>query len=263
MSLSRDHLAEVFRTAGLCEGDSVMVHSAFRTLKPFDGTPEDVVRAICDVIGDRGNVMLPTFHYTAPLPEPYYELAATPALTGAVAERGRNLPGMVRSLHPTHSVAVFGPDAGALTRDHLKTRAFGVGSPIDRLADLGGKVLLIGVGFVSNSTVHVAEERAELPKPPKGDPPPRARVRLPDGSIIEHEIDPSPSCSAGFESAAYLLRIRGLVRDVRANNCLIQSMSGRDVIEQVAAALRENPTLLLCTNPHCRSCTLMRKNLIS
>jgi len=261
MSLTRPHLAEVFRAAGLREADSVIVHSAFRTLKPFDGTPEDVVHTIRDVIGGRGNVMLPTFNYTSNLPEPYFDAAVTPACTGAVAERGRRLPGMMRSLHPTHSVAVLGPEAEALTRDHLDTRAFGVGSPIDRLAGRGGKILLLGVGFTASSTVHVAEEHAGLPKPPKGDPAPRAKVRLPDGSIIEHEIDPSPSCSAAFEAAAYLLRSRGLVHDARANRCLVQLMCGQDVIEHVAAAIHEDPTLLLCTNPHCQACTGTRKNL--
>lgn len=259
MSMTRQTLADVLRDLGLQTGDDVIVHSAFRKLTPFDGSPEDVVRAVMDVVGDGSHVMLPTFNYSSPLPEPYFDVDATAARTGAVVECGRKLPGMVRSLHPSHSVAVCGPEADALTRDH--ELAFGVGSPIDRLAQRDGKVLLIGVGFTSNSTVHVAEEHAHLPKPPKGDPPPRAKVRRPDGSIVEHAIDPSPSCSAAFEAAAYLLRNQKLVRDARAGSCLIQLMRGQDVIDRVAAALRDDPTLLLCTNPNCAPCTGTRSNL--
>jgi hypothetical protein len=99
-----------------------------------EGGADSVLDAILEVIGPKGNLMLPTFNYTRPIPEPYFDPAATPGHTGAIPEAGRKRAGAVRSLHPSHSVAVIGPDAVELTRDHLKVRALGIGSPIDRLA---------------------------------------------------------------------------------------------------------------------------------
>lgn len=260
-TLTVSQFADALRELGLARGDSVLLHSSFRSLAPFAGTPVDVVRAVLDVVGSAGHVMLPTFNYSAVLPEPYFDVAQTPARTGAIAELGRRLPGAVRSLHPTHSVTVIGPDAARLSDAHLCGRAFGVGSPIDRLAQQGGKVLLLGVGHTANSTIHVAEEHAGIPKAPRREPLPCAKVRLPDGRVVLHQLDSSPSCSAGFDGAACLLRCRGLIRDGLVNQALLQLMLGRDLIRCVADALAVQPDLLLCTNPRCICCTGTRDRL--
>lgn len=259
--ITRAQMTDTFRQAGLIAGDSVIIHSSFRSLGPVAGGPDAVLDALLEVIGPRGNLMLPTFNYTRPLPEPYYDPATTPARTGIIVETGRKRPGAVRSLHPTHSVAVIGPDAEALTRDHLIGRAFGIGSPIDRLAQRGGKVLFLGVSHTANSTIHVGEEHAGLPKAGWSDRPLVVRVRMPDGVIREHEIDTSPSCSAAFGAAEYALRRQGEIRDLRLGSCMIQLMLGRDVIRRTQALLQEKPDILLCTWSQCRPCTGARANL--
>lgn len=74
---------------------------------------------------------------------------------------------------------VIGPDAEASTENHLKVRASGVGSPIDRFAARDGKVLLLGVGHMSNTTIHVAKEHAGIPKPAEGRNLPLLKIRAP------------------------------------------------------------------------------------
>lgn len=235
-------------------GDSVIVHSSYRSLGQVEGGPEAVIDALLATVGPRGNLMLPTFNYSSPLPEPCFDPALTPARTGVIAELGRKRPDARRSLHPTHSVAVIGPDASRLTEGHLNGRAFGVGSPIDRLATQDGKVLLLGVGHTANSTIHVAEEHAGIEKVPARQPLPRVQVRLGDGSMIAHQLDSSPSCSAAFEAAAWWLREADEIADIRLGACLMQLMSGRAVIRRVTEALATHPTALRCTNPRCVGC---------
>jgi aminoglycoside 3-N-acetyltransferase len=207
--------------------------------------------------------MLPTFNYTRPIPEPYFDPAATPGHTGAIPEAGRKHAEAVRSLHPSHSVAVIGRDAIELTGDHLKFRAFGIGSPIDRLAQCGGKVLLLGVGHISNSLIHIAEEHAGVPKVSVyPDPLPFFKIRMPDGSIIQHQLDTSPSCSSSFGGAEYILRRHNEIRDLRGlGACKAQLMSGRAVVKRVQEIIREKPDVLLCTYPGCRPCAGARRNL--
>ena len=260
-AVTQAELLAVFRDVGLSEGDSVIVHSSLRSIGPVEGGADAVLDALLATIGTRGNLMLPTFNYSRPLPEPYFDPASTPGQTGILPEIGRKRPGAVRSLHPTHSVAVLGPDADALTRDHLAVRAFGVGSPIDRLAQRGGKVLLVGVGHTSNSMIHVAEEYAGIPKASWYDPLPHIKLRLPDGSVIAHLLDTSPSCSAAFGGAEYALRRYGEIRDIRLNSCMLQLMAGQDVIRRVVAVIEEKPDVLLCTSAACRPCTQARRRL--
>src|ERR1051325_3552325 len=162
--ITKAQLARAFRDLGLVAGDSLIVHSSFRSIAPVEGGPMGLIEALLEVIGPGGNLMLPTFNYTRPIPEPYFDPETTPGRTGIIPESGRKHPAAVRSLHPSHSVAVIGPAAEELTRDHLKVRAFGIGSPIDRLAQKGGMVLLLGVGHISNSLIHIAEEYAGVPK---------------------------------------------------------------------------------------------------
>lgn len=258
--LTRDTLAGGLRALGLAPGDSIVVHSSCRGMGPVAGGAETIISALLDAIGPDGNLMLPTFTYSNRPPGFCFDPAETPCRTGIIPELGRRREGAVRSLHPTHSVAVIGPDAEALTRDHLKGRTVGVGSPIDRLAQRGGKVLLMAVGHRANSMIHVAEDRAGMPKASARDPMPAFKVRLPDGRIISHQLDHSASCSAGFDAAEEPLRRAGAIRDATVGGPL-HLMSGLDVIRIIGELLQRHPAALLCRREECAGCNLTHKRL--
>jgi len=258
VSLNRASLVRSLGDLGVSCGDSLLVHSAFRALGPVEGGPDALIDAILDVLGPTGNLMAPTFNYSSPIPTPYFDPCETPGRTGIVTEVLRKRPGAMRSLHPTHSVAVIGPDAADLTAGHLDTRAMGPNSPIDKLASRGGKILLIGCGMTSNTTIHVAEEHAGVPKASRYDTLPYIMVRKLDGSIIEHQLDASPSCSAAFEAAALPIRRRGAIRDGRIGGALVQMMSGQVVIDAVTELLSTDLAALLCSNPGCLGCSRTR-----
>ncbi len=258
--LMRDDITRGLRELGLTAGDNLIVHSSMRHLGPVEGGTDTVIDAILEVIGIKGNLMLPTFNYVHPVPSPYYDPRETPGRTGILPEVGRRRREAVRSLHPTHSVAVIGPDAGRLTAGHLAQRVFGVGSPVDLLAREGGKVLLLGVGQTSNSTIHVAEEHAGLPKGPWPAGLPVVKIRRPDGTFLSHQLDTSCSCSASFEGAEWALRAHGEIRDARIGG-VCRLMLGRDIIRRVGEMIREKPDILLCTWEHCAPCTAARRRL--
>ncbi len=259
-TLTGSDIALAFRKVGLATGDSLIVHSSFRSLGPVDGGPATVIQALLDVIGPEGNLVFPTFSGPS-MAEPYFDTDKTPAYVGIIPEMGRKLPGAVRSLHPTHSVAVIGPAAEALTAGHLDCRAVGSGSPLDRLAEMGGKILMIGVTNNSNTTVHVGEEHAGAMKVLRFIKVPSVKVRLPDGSIISHQLDNSPSCSVAFSAIDYPLRRKGQMSDGRLGGAQLMLMRGDDVIETVCEMIRDKPDVLLCTWDDCRVCSKTRQAL--
>jgi aminoglycoside 3-N-acetyltransferase len=57
----------------------------------------------------------------------------------------------------------MGPLAAAITADHPLDYAFGDNSPLGRVYDLGGSVLMLGAGHANNTSLHLAEFRAEYP----------------------------------------------------------------------------------------------------
>ncbi len=95
---------------------------------------------------------------------PAYDKEVTPAIgMGVVAEMFRKWPGAKRSDHPARSVAAVGKYAEYLTKDHDLSNIFGDDSPVGKLYELDGYVLLIGVGYDKNTSLHLSEYRANFP----------------------------------------------------------------------------------------------------
>ncbi len=258
--LAGSDIAAAFRQVGLETGDSLVVHSSFRSIGPVDGGPRTLIQALLDVIGPEGNLMFPTFNGPSAT-EPYFDPDKTPSSTGIIPEMGMKWPGAVRSLHPTHSVAVIGPDAETLTRSHLDCRTVGADSPLDRLAKMGGKILMIDVANNTNTTVHVGEEHAGVVKVLPFFKISSIKVRLPDGGIISHKLDTSPSCSVAFGAIDYPLRRKDQLADGRLGGAKLMLMRGSDVIETVCEMIKDKPDVLLCTWEGCSTCSSARKHL--
>jgi len=164
---------------GLADGTTVLVHTSMSALGWVCGGPIAVIQALLDVVGKTGTVMMPTFtgHLSDPsgwespgVPKAWWSVirATMPAFDpvttptrdmGAVSECFRNFPGVMRSSHPSVSFAAHGPNAEFLLDDHDLNFGLGERSPLARLYDKGGSVLLLGVNHQNNSSLHLAEYR--------------------------------------------------------------------------------------------------------
>lgn len=181
--ITKDEIKEAFGKLGLKKSDAVMVHASLSKIGYVCGGAQTVIEALIETVSEEGTIMMPTQSWKNLDPEdgvhwvveeeywqmirdnwPAYDKALTPTNTmGAVAEMFRSWPGALRSDHPARSVAAWGRYAEYLIRDHDLSNIFGEGSPIAKLYELGGKVLLIGVGYDKNTSIHLADVRAEYP----------------------------------------------------------------------------------------------------
>jgi aminoglycoside 3-N-acetyltransferase len=246
-------LAGALRALGVANGDKLVVHSSLRAVGPVVGGPDGVVDALLDTLGPEGLLVAPAFTYDTSSFDP----DVAPGRTGALSEALRHRPGAVRSLHPSHSVVALGPDAEWLCAGHEERAATDVDSPLDRLARAGGHVLLLGVGHVANTTVHVAEFRAEVPylDIPFSDAWPRQHTILVGGaSPLVVEYDRFPGCSRTFGIVERGLRERGAVRDGLVGRALAQLVDGEALIETTVEMLERDPGVLLCSDPSCYRC---------
>ncbi len=150
---------------GIREGDRVLVHSSYKSLGGVDGGIITFIDALKDMVGTGGTILFPTFTYDyVNLRNPVFDTAGTKCNVGAVPEVFRHTDGVKRSLHPTHSLAVWGRRRDEYIADHRRDNVeVGKNSPIYKLKDDGGKILMVGCGITHNTLIHGVEDYVRPP----------------------------------------------------------------------------------------------------
>ena len=176
-------LAADLQALGVGPGMLLNVHSSLSRIGWVVGGAQAVVEALLEVLGPDGTLMMPTHsgqlsdpsHWRMPpAPEswwptirdemPAYDPVTTPTRKmGAIVEVFRRVPGVERSSHPQTSHAARGPLAERIVAEHPLDSFFGPRTPIGKLYELDGHVLLLGVDHGNNTVLHLAEEKAEFP----------------------------------------------------------------------------------------------------
>lgn len=167
------------RALGVKPGMVVLVHSSLSALGWVCGGAVAVVVALQEALGATGTLVMPT-HSTdltepsewknPPVPEawwpviraqmPAYDPVLTPTRAmGVIAETFRKQRGVVRSAHPHCSFCASGPQASRITNNHALAFGLGEHSPLARIYDLHGFILLLGVSHERNTSMHLAEYR--------------------------------------------------------------------------------------------------------
>ncbi len=165
---------------GVSPGNTVMLHAAMGKVGPLLNGPDALSMALLDVIGPEGTMMVYTDWDSVHddlmdddgrvLPEwrnhvPGFDPKASRAvrINGIIAEFVRTMPGAHRSNNPGASVAAVGKRADWITAKHPQDYGYGEGSPLAKLVELGGRVLMVGAPWDTMTLIHHADHLAALP----------------------------------------------------------------------------------------------------
>lgn len=152
------------RTLGVRPGGILLVHSSLSALGYVPGGVRAVISTLSELIGAEGTLVMPAHSWQA-MEEGCrtFDVRLTPSCVGAITEGFRKMPGVVRSLHPTHSVAAFGPRANWLVEGHeLASTPCGAGTPYAKALDQDSQILFLGIGLDYNTAFHTLESLAGL-----------------------------------------------------------------------------------------------------
>lgn len=168
---------------GVGPGMTLLLHSSLSALGWVCGGAAAVILALENLLGPQGTLVMPTHSgdlsdpaewENPPVPQSWWQVirqtmpAFEPDLTpsrgmGIIPETFRKQSKVRRSSHPHFSFAAWGAQAETITANHSLEFSLGENSPLARIYDLDGWVLLLGVGHDNNTSLHLAEYRADYP----------------------------------------------------------------------------------------------------
>ncbi|RYL88100.1 aminoglycoside N(3)-acetyltransferase [Sporolactobacillus sp. THM19-2] len=175
--VTRSSLVSDLRKIGLKKGMTVLVHTSMSRIGWVCGGPVTVIEALQDVLTSEGTLVMPAHSGDVsdpadwgnpPVPQswistiyhemPPFDPLRTPTLgMGRVAETFRMFPGVRRSSHPIYSFTAWGAGRDQIVSGHALNDGLGMDSPLGRIFNRQGFVLLIGVGYGNNTSMHLGE----------------------------------------------------------------------------------------------------------
>jgi aminoglycoside 3-N-acetyltransferase len=194
---------------GIEAGQVLMLHASLSSIGNVIGGADSVVLALQEVLGPDGTLVALASWDNAPpdddsgWPEAVREaylrdppafdplVSACARYVGRLPERLRTWPGAIRSDHPEASFVALGGSAEWLTEDQPTNHPYGPGSPLAKVLEAKGSILMLGAPLETITMLHHAEELADVPN--KRSVHYAAPVKTPTG--IEwreiHDIDTS------------------------------------------------------------------------
>ena len=225
-----------------CPG--LFVHSALGRCGYFADGYEAIISALCDT---SPNLCMPTHTYCYPtaggVDPPLFNPRETSSKVGKLTDYFWRMDGVLRSLHPTHSIAALGVLAPELVAGHEDCETpCGEGTPYSKMIHAEFAVLMLGATMNAYTLFHTAEHDAEVPYLYFPDQY-RLRVQNPGGSEIPVKLlRQNMTIQRRFAEMDGELEEVGLLRRVPLGRGeLLCVMNSRKTHEYLVDALRKNP----------------------
>jgi aminoglycoside 3-N-acetyltransferase len=237
-ALGRDEVLAQLASLGVERGGVLLVHTSFRAVRPIAGGPAGLIQALFAAVGPDGTLVMPS---ASSDDDAVFDPTRTPAAPdlGVVADTFWRLPGVLRSTHP-FAFAARGPRAAEITAGPLPLPPHIPDSPVGRVHDLDGQVLLLGVSHGANTTLHLAELIAGVPYRV-----PRHCTVLDHGEPVRIDYGENDHCCARFDFADDWLRAERLQVEGPVGHGHARLARARDIVRLACDRLTADPFLFL------------------
>ena len=269
-ALKKKDIADTVRKAGIAEGDLVMVHSSLSSFGRIEGGSETVIDAILETVGPKGTILFPTFNTSFTYFEgainksqkyrPFDKNDPSQVTVGKIPQAFLKRKGVLRSAHPSHSVAGIGPLAEKCLSGHKETDSpTGQSSPFAKLLEFKGKILYFGSGLAPTTYLHFLEDEMNLPYLANT----VCRIKDPDGKVRsvmvpKHLPGHRDFYSSNWENAKFFKKAKSQGLNIKETSLGIGKLhvvEVKDLHETGVRIIKEDPNIFLCDNKECIFCS--------
>jgi aminoglycoside 3-N-acetyltransferase len=237
-------LIDDFVQLGIPAGSVLCVHTSLRAVGWVADGPLGVIEALQACLGVTGTLVMPSMTGSSAPYDRYY--TATQDM-GIVAETFWRLPGVIRSTHPSSAFAAAGPLAAQITKSHPIEHPQGLESPIGKVYQADGWILLLGVEHDANTTIHLAEAMSHVPYR-------RIKQLHVSQAGIAHQIEIAEidHCCQNFRKIDQPLHECNQIRSGTVGQAQAQLMRSRDIVQVACDLLAADILTFLCPPGQCQ-----------
>lgn len=233
---------------GVTEGDSVLVHSSFKSLGETENGADTVIKGLQAAVGESGTVIFPTLCQNDWLHVYENWHMDAPSDVGYLTNYFRKLPGALRSNQATHSVAAIGKHAAYITSTHGESglrhgiygdTPFSADSPWEKMYELDTKVLFIGCWIRSCTFRHLAEYQFMQRQQERVKGHPRAKELIDRIWCYERWEDRGVWWHVSSLYLEELLAAEGKVQRTTCGNAELKLISSREFVDLANKQMEE------------------------
>ncbi|HRQ24098.1 MAG TPA: AAC(3) family N-acetyltransferase [Anaerolineales bacterium] len=246
--LTFEQLVDGFRELGVEEGDTLLVHSSYKSFGEVDGGPQTVIRALEAALGTdgEGTLIMPTFNFDFNKGTPW-DVRTTPSKMGVLTELVRTDPRAKRVFHPFYSFAILGKHAEILGSLRYKS-AYERDSVFGKLRDLDGKIMVIGLSYNNSMTFFHHIEQMEgvdyrFLKQFTGEVTDENGVTYTDTfEMLVRDVD--KGVMTMVDPMGALMEEHGVIKSAKIGDADVKLMKANEVYEFTAREMKRDPHLL-------------------
>ncbi len=151
--LNKKELLDGFGQLNLKKGETIIVHTSYKSLGGVEGGAETVIDVMRELVGKEGTVMFPAFNFQSWTETHYWDVLETPSKMGMITELARLRPDALRTPHPIYSFSVWGARAEEFSKAE-DVEAYGPNSAFALFHKINGTIVSIGLDFNSTFSLH-------------------------------------------------------------------------------------------------------------
>lgn len=252
--VGRAELVDQLRSLGVEDGGVLLVHTSFRAVAPIQDGPEGLIAALGEAVGRGGTLVMPAWSGGDEVFDPARSQVSKGL--GVVPRTFSSMPEVLRSGH-VHAFAARGPLAREILRDPLPLPPHIPASPVGRVHEVDGQVLLLGVNHDADTTIHLAEILGGAPYRVS-----KSRMVLENGMPTRLVYGENDHCCARFTLVDDWLRAAGHQSEGVVGRAPARLARSRAIVDCVVPRLERDPLLFLhAADRGCAECDEARASI--